>query len=291
MGLRDAEYFDQLLQLRQAYRFTGFSCEPTDKWERTLPTETSLIFGGYLQAEEIPSTDFPEHYFNFAAYNELQDRLSARLHWPHKKNWKRQHNWLPLWNEMAINLDERGYNLMEKPVVIAASSCYINHYHGLQLSGTSATHYYLNPNIPKTSQIKQMVFPTVTLALPPPEPIETPIPYITDELQQTPTELPTVSKTMQIPQQHYEKESEQPSISEETFLTQPSKPETTTPPITKPAVPESRAEIPANRDPMGKKGTEKKLPNPSVKKVLLQDPPEIQAPQATKKQKNEPANK
>ncbi|GKD12307.1 DNA helicase [Tanacetum coccineum] len=78
MGLRDAEYFDQLLQLRKAYRFFGFSCEPTDNWERTLLTQTSLIFGRFLQVEEIPNTDFPEHYFNFVAYNELPDRATTR---------------------------------------------------------------------------------------------------------------------------------------------------------------------------------------------------------------------
>ncbi|GJT16438.1 DNA helicase [Tanacetum coccineum] len=78
MSLRDAEYFDQLLKLQKAYRFSGFSCEPTDNWERTLPTQITLIFGRFLQVEEIPNSDFPEHYFNFAAYNELPDRLSAR---------------------------------------------------------------------------------------------------------------------------------------------------------------------------------------------------------------------
>nr|GEX00948.1 DNA helicase [Tanacetum cinerariifolium] len=31
MGLLDAEYFDQLLQLQKAYQFTGFSCEPMYK--------------------------------------------------------------------------------------------------------------------------------------------------------------------------------------------------------------------------------------------------------------------
>ncbi|GKA67510.1 DNA helicase [Tanacetum coccineum] len=78
MGLRDAEYFDQPFELRKAYRFTGFSCEPTDNWEQTLPTEITLIFGRFLQAKEIAATDFPEHYFNFVAYNELSDRLATR---------------------------------------------------------------------------------------------------------------------------------------------------------------------------------------------------------------------
>ncbi|GJZ17940.1 DNA helicase [Tanacetum coccineum] len=171
MSLRDAEYFDQLLQLRKAYRFSGFSCEPTDKWERTLPTETSLIFGRFLQVEEIPATEFPEHYFNFAAYNELQDRLTARnpiltdyigriraIRRIEKKgdamssqktlrvidieNLSGNVIGCTLWNEMATNFDEREYNSMEKPVIIAVSSCYINRYH--------------DPNIPETRQIKAL---------------------------------------------------------------------------------------------------------------------------------------
>ncbi|GJR06562.1 DNA helicase [Tanacetum coccineum] len=88
---------------------TSFSCEPTDNWEQTLPTEITLIFGRFLQAEEIAATDFPEHYFNFVAYNELSDQLATR-----------------------------------NPILT-----------GLQLSGTSATHYYFNPSIPETKLFRQ----------------------------------------------------------------------------------------------------------------------------------------
>nr|GEV38633.1 DNA helicase [Tanacetum cinerariifolium] len=93
MGLLDVEYFDQLLQLQKAYQFTGFSCEPTDKWERTLPTETSLIFGRFLQADCKES--------NINSGNIIG---------------------CTIWNEMAANFDEHGYHLMEKPVVIAVTS-------------------------------------------------------------------------------------------------------------------------------------------------------------------------
>ncbi|GJQ94767.1 DNA helicase [Tanacetum coccineum] len=149
MDLNDAEYFDQLLQLQKAYRFSGFNCEPTDPWERTLPTRVSLIFGRFLHAQEIANADFPEHYFSFIAYNELSERLNARNPILTAV--------IPLvWHEMAQQFDVREYEAMEKPVVIAVSSCYINRYIGLQLSGTLATHYYLNPNIPETYQIKQI---------------------------------------------------------------------------------------------------------------------------------------
>ncbi|GJS25065.1 DNA helicase [Tanacetum coccineum] len=63
---------------------------------------------------------------------------------------------LTLWNEMATNFDIRAYEQMEKPVMIAVASCCVTRYNGLQLSWTSATHYYLNPNIPETYQIREM---------------------------------------------------------------------------------------------------------------------------------------
>nr|GEU82336.1 hypothetical protein [Tanacetum cinerariifolium] len=40
--------------------------------------EVSTFPNWILNVQEVPNTDFPEHYFNFAAYNELPDRLSAR---------------------------------------------------------------------------------------------------------------------------------------------------------------------------------------------------------------------
>ncbi|GJY99142.1 DNA helicase [Tanacetum coccineum] len=78
MGVEDAEYFDQLLELHTAYRISDFSCDKTSPWERTLENDTSLIFGKYIQLHNIPNDDFPEHYFNFAAYNELARRANVK---------------------------------------------------------------------------------------------------------------------------------------------------------------------------------------------------------------------
>ncbi|GJS45822.1 nucleic acid-binding, OB-fold protein [Tanacetum coccineum] len=63
---------------------------------------------------------------------------------------------LTLWNEMASNFDIRTYEQMEKPFMIVVASCCVTRYNGLPLSWTSATHYYLNPNIPETYQIREM---------------------------------------------------------------------------------------------------------------------------------------
>nr|GEU66750.1 helitron helicase-like domain-containing protein [Tanacetum cinerariifolium] len=62
---------------------------------------------------------------------------------------------LALWHEMALTFNITEYEAMEKPVVIAVTSCWVRHFNGLQLSGTSATHYYLNPKIPETYHIKE----------------------------------------------------------------------------------------------------------------------------------------
>ncbi|GKC51485.1 hypothetical protein Tco_1074230 [Tanacetum coccineum] len=158
---------------------TSFSCEPTNNWERTLPTEVTLIFGRFLQAEEIAATDFPEHYFNFVAYNKLSDRLAARnpiltvvtqlaslfgtkwhgtLMYTNTTQWKSRSLLLSVHVTTTTTMVHpptivRLFRLLYilanlKPVPLDTRP---------QLSGTSATHYYFNPSIPETQLIRQHV--------------------------------------------------------------------------------------------------------------------------------------
>nr|GFA48975.1 nucleic acid-binding, OB-fold protein [Tanacetum cinerariifolium] len=78
MDVKDTAYFDRLLQLHKAYTTSGFSCEQTGLWERTLDNPTSLIFERFIQLEEVPGEDFPEHYFNFASYNKPAARADVK---------------------------------------------------------------------------------------------------------------------------------------------------------------------------------------------------------------------
>ncbi|GJX82942.1 DNA helicase [Tanacetum coccineum] len=143
----------RLLQLHKAYRISGFSCEQTRPWEQTLENSTSLIFGRYIDLQEIPNDGFPEHYFNFASYNELParadgfapikidyvDRIQAvgriytsgdvmtirtRRRIIDIQNLSGKAIGLTLWHEMAINFNVQEYESIEKPVVIAISSCW-----------------------------------------------------------------------------------------------------------------------------------------------------------------------
>nr|GEU96464.1 F-box domain-containing protein [Tanacetum cinerariifolium] len=161
------------------------SCEQTGLWERTLVNSTSLIFGRFIQLEEVPGEDFLEHYFNFTSYNELAARADvknaifthyigriqavSRIHTSKDATSNRIHRRiidiqnlsgntisLALWHDMAINFNLQEYEALERPVFIAVSSCWVRRYHGLQLSSTSATRYYLNPNIPETFHMKQV---------------------------------------------------------------------------------------------------------------------------------------
>ncbi|GKB97189.1 DNA helicase [Tanacetum coccineum] len=77
MDLKDTEYFDQLLQLNNAYKISRFWCTETKKWQRTLDNKTILNFGRYTSFDTIANDPFPEHYFNFIAYNEVQSKADV----------------------------------------------------------------------------------------------------------------------------------------------------------------------------------------------------------------------
>ncbi|GKA08744.1 DNA helicase [Tanacetum coccineum] len=62
---------------------------------------------------------------------------------------------LALWDDMAHNFKKNEYELMEKPVIIAVTSCKVSLYGGmLQLNATNATHYYLNSDIPHLEEFR-----------------------------------------------------------------------------------------------------------------------------------------
>ncbi|GJS68778.1 nucleic acid-binding, OB-fold protein [Tanacetum coccineum] len=59
---------------------------------------------------------------------------------------------LTLWDEMANHFYQADIKNMEQPVIIAVSSCRASKYRDYQLSASSATYYYLNPNIPEAAK-------------------------------------------------------------------------------------------------------------------------------------------
>ncbi|GKC10500.1 hypothetical protein Tco_1007282, partial [Tanacetum coccineum] len=51
MDLKDTEYFNELLQLNNAYRISRFGCTDTKKWQRTVDNKTTLDISIYSEGE------------------------------------------------------------------------------------------------------------------------------------------------------------------------------------------------------------------------------------------------
>ncbi|PWA72652.1 nucleic acid-binding, OB-fold protein [Artemisia annua] len=163
--------FEHDLQPNCVYRIEGFGFEKTDGWGKTLDNDFTLCLGKHTRVDLLKDDQFPHHYFNFAAYNELdyigyvhnvekvKEYGSAagnkiRLRNIALRNLNNNVVMFTLWNEKADSFEEAKYAQMRQPVVLAVSSCYLKAYSGqIQLSATSATRYYFNPPIEETSEL------------------------------------------------------------------------------------------------------------------------------------------
>lgn len=76
--LKDKERFENDLQINSVYRIQGFGFEKTSRWQKTLDNDITLSFGKYTQTDLSTDEDFPYHYFNFAAYNEVGGRVENK---------------------------------------------------------------------------------------------------------------------------------------------------------------------------------------------------------------------
>ena len=70
--------FDSKLQVGSCYRIERFGCKNTDNWQRTLSNPITLLLGRYTQVTQIECNGFANHYFRFAAYNEVSQRADTR---------------------------------------------------------------------------------------------------------------------------------------------------------------------------------------------------------------------
>ncbi|PWA88207.1 helitron helicase-like domain-containing protein [Artemisia annua] len=207
--LWDMRLFEGRLQVGGCYKIERFGFKRTDNWQRTLNNPITLLFGRYTQVTPIEDQGFPEHYFNFIAYNEIGQRADTRDYTltdyigiirdigqirefgdPTTNRVLRRNidvqnlngNVLTftIWNEMAMDFPLQLLSELSRPVIIAVSSCWARRFGGgLQLSATPATHYYLNPNIEEAERIRQM-YTDMMLPIPP---LQIPVPG-THQLEQ-----------------------------------------------------------------------------------------------------------
>ncbi|GJZ68182.1 hypothetical protein Tco_0631422 [Tanacetum coccineum] len=129
MNLKDLDYFNPKLQIGTAYRISIFICEATRNYQQTLENKTSLRFRKYTTFDTIPETMFPNHYFEFISYNQLESKLpkpdeNNEMHYPVLTNYI---GCVRSVGDISINIIDTDY----------------------QLVATPATYYYLNPKIPE----------------------------------------------------------------------------------------------------------------------------------------------
>ncbi|PWA13618.1 Retrotransposon-like protein [Artemisia annua] len=184
----EINYFKGILIPGKTYRIYGFTCVPTENWQQTLQNNISLSFTTATGFDVIEDEGFPKHYFDFISYNQLPARVidpfdktkkpqpvltgcyisstkSDKIGNPNKnrsvfrkieiQNLNRNSVELTLWGNLAESFNKEAIDAMEKPVIIAVSSCRVSRFrNNLQLSATPATYYYIDPDIPELQQYK-----------------------------------------------------------------------------------------------------------------------------------------
>ncbi|PWA57414.1 hypothetical protein CTI12_AA407730 [Artemisia annua] len=76
--MQEKERFERDLQINCVYRIQSFGFEKTESWGKTLDNDMTLCFGKHTQIDQLKDDEYPTHYFNFAAYNELGGRLETK---------------------------------------------------------------------------------------------------------------------------------------------------------------------------------------------------------------------
>ncbi|PWA88535.1 hypothetical protein CTI12_AA119640 [Artemisia annua] len=143
-------------------------------------------------SQRMTEDGFPNHYFDFVAYNQLPykvidsndptqteypvltDYIGCYMRSTDKQKWgnpnrnqminrkieiqnlNRASIELTLWDDLAKSFKKDEIDALEKPVLIAVSSCRVTRYRNtFQLQSTPATYYYINPKIPELEQYLQ----------------------------------------------------------------------------------------------------------------------------------------
>ncbi|PWA84869.1 nucleic acid-binding, OB-fold protein [Artemisia annua] len=191
MEASEINRFKPILIPGKTYRVYGFTCIPTENWQQTLQNRISLSFTTVTGFDDIEDEGFPKHYFDFLSYNQLPSRVIDPLDKTRKpqpvltdyigcyisstdkdkignpmrnqavfrkieiQNLNRNSLELTLWGHLAETFNKEGIDALEKPVIIAVSSCRVSRYiNNLQLSSTPATYYYIDPDIPELQEYK-----------------------------------------------------------------------------------------------------------------------------------------
>ncbi|GJT39686.1 nucleic acid-binding, OB-fold protein [Tanacetum coccineum] len=157
------------------YRITNFIYENTKPYLQTLENKISLKFGKITSFHALPEkqSEFPEHHFEFVAYNQLSSRVpyrdkNSKIVYPMLTDYlgcirsindiipfgdaNKGQGWLrkvdienlEMWYELVKLFNKEEIEKLSRPIIIAVSSCKVSKYRA-----TFATYYYINPQTPE----------------------------------------------------------------------------------------------------------------------------------------------
>ncbi|KAM0016426.1 putative nucleic acid-binding protein [Helianthus debilis subsp. tardiflorus] len=165
------KHLESKITLRSCYRVSNYlSGEAGDKYN-VVKHDAILRLGKGTTFESIPDFGFPFHYFNFVPYANLKERIddhtiltdfmcrfvrftfdrptasNRRLLKFEVEDISEKFIEVSLWQEIADTIDKDSFTRAPFPAILALTSMKVGIYYDLQLTSTSATHVYLNPDV------------------------------------------------------------------------------------------------------------------------------------------------
>ncbi|MFS7964658.1 putative nucleic acid-binding protein [Helianthus anomalus] len=164
------KHFESKITLHYCYRVSHYlSGEERDKYN-VVKLDAIIRLGKGTIFESIPDFGFPFHYFNFLPYAYLKERIdnhtilidfigrfvrftfdrptasNKRLLKFEVEDISEKFIEVSLWQEIADTIDKASFTRTPFPAILALTSMKIGIYYDLQLTSTSVTHVYLNPD-------------------------------------------------------------------------------------------------------------------------------------------------
>ncbi|GKC77222.1 DNA helicase [Tanacetum coccineum] len=161
MDVNNTNYFNPLLQLQMVYGITNFICENTKSYLQTLENKISLKFEKITSFHALPKkqSEFPEHHFEFVAYNQLSSRVpyrdkNSKIVYPMLTDYlgcirsisditpfgdaNKDQGWLrkvdienldfTMWDDLTKQFNKEEIEKLPRPIIIVVSSCRVSKY-------------------------------------------------------------------------------------------------------------------------------------------------------------------
>uniref|UniRef100_A0A251TN62 Putative nucleic acid-binding, OB-fold protein n=3 Tax=Helianthus annuus TaxID=4232 RepID=A0A251TN62_HELAN len=170
---KNCKTLDSKLCLQTCYQIKGYGCTDPDNFTNTLTHPATMNLGNATVITSIPDNEnIPKQYFELATRRRMEVQaktegiVDKKTHENRPyvvlslKDCSNQDVTVALWEEIATvksRFNRAEIEAGAAPVILAMTGLKAKTYYGtLQLSSTSSTHVYLNPQTVETETLKEM---------------------------------------------------------------------------------------------------------------------------------------